>query len=131
MSHYDKEYVVYLTENGVTCEKCYHINYYYNGGGDISFVHEDCSSKLLKHIDSKSIYEFSIVGEYEKNTDKEYECECNEHCDCCEYNDELEIESDGGMHGFSVSNSDENGIRSYSFYSTDMNLVEVMAKLFR
>ena len=44
---------------------------------------------------------------------------------------ELAIESDGDMHGFSVNRSDENGYSSYSFYSTDMDLVEQMAKLFR
>lgn len=43
----------------------------------------------------------------------------------------LAIESDGDMHGFSVNRSDENGYSSYSFYSTDMTLVEYMAKLFR
>ena len=44
---------------------------------------------------------------------------------------ELNIESDGDMHGFSVNHSDENGYSSYSFYSTDMDLVEYMARLFR
>ena len=44
---------------------------------------------------------------------------------------ELDIELDGDMHGFSVNHSDENGYSSYSFYSTDMDLVEQMARLFR
>ena len=44
---------------------------------------------------------------------------------------EVAIESDGDMHGFSVNHSDENGYSSYSFYSTDMDLVEQMARLFR
>lgn len=73
MSHYDKEYCVYLTEDGVTCEKEYHENRYYNGGGDISFVHEDCNSKLLSHIDSNTIYEFGFNNDDECCCD---ECEC-------------------------------------------------------
>ena len=71
MSHYDKEYCIYLTEDGITCEKTFNDGSYYNGGGDISYVHEDCNSKLLSHIDSKAIYEFGI------DEDDEYDCsEC-------------------------------------------------------
>ena len=69
MSHYDKEYCIYLTEDGITCEKTFNDGSYYNGGGDISYVHEDCNSKLLSHIDSKTIYEFGI-GEDD-------ECDCD------------------------------------------------------
>lgn len=78
MSHYDREYVVYLSEDGVTCEKTYHKDDYYNGGGDISFVHEDCSSKLLSHIDSHTICEFGV-----RSGDEE-ECDCDERCGCKE-----------------------------------------------
>ena len=74
MSHYDKEYCIYLTEDGITCEKTFNDGSYYNGGGDISYVHEDCNSKLLSHIDSKTIYEFGIV---------EDDCGCDD-CDDCE-----------------------------------------------
>ena len=132
MSHYDKEYVVYLSEDGVTCERNHSKDGYYNGGGDISFVHEDCSSKMLSHIDSKVIYEFAI-GECDECYDVDYEdCDCDECCGCDDANDkELDIESDDDMHGFSINHSDENGTSSYSFYSTDMDLVEKMAQLFR
>ena len=83
MSHYNKEYVVYLTEGGVTAEKIWHKDCYYNGGGDISFVYEDCNSKLLKHIDSKIRYEFA-VGKCEDDE----ECDFDECCGCCEYNED-------------------------------------------
>ena len=69
MSHYDKEYCIYLTEDGITCEKTFNDGSYYNGGGDISYVHEDCNSKLLSHIDSKAIYEFGY---------DEDECGCDD-----------------------------------------------------
>ena len=88
MSHYDREYVVYLSEDGVTCEKTYHKDGYYNGGGDISFVHDDCSSKLLSHIDSHTICEFGVrsVGE------EEYDCDdCDECCGCCECDKETKL----------------------------------------
>lgn len=79
MSHYDKEYCVYLTEDGITCEKIFNDGSYYNGGGDISYVHEDCNSKLLSHIDSKTVYEFGI--------DEDDKCECDE-CECACKKDE-------------------------------------------
>ena len=79
MSHYDKEYCVYLTEDGITCEKIFNDGSYYNGGGDISYVHEDCNSKLLSHIDSKTVYEFGI--------DEDDECDCDE-CECACKKDE-------------------------------------------
>ena len=78
MSHYDKEYCIYLTEDGITCEKTFNDGSYYNGGGDISYVHEDCNSKLLSHIDSKAIYEFGI------DEDDEYDCDDCDECDDCE-----------------------------------------------
>ena len=57
-------------------------------------------------------------------------------CEGCKSEDtekdtELSIESDGDMHGFSVNRSDDNSYSSYNFYSTDMDLVEYMARLFR
>ena len=57
------------------------------------------------------------------------ECDCDEcECACCK---DIHIETDGDMHGFSVNHSGENGWSSYSFYSTDMDLVNEMAKMFR
>lgn len=53
-------------------------------------------------------------------------CQCE--CTCCK---DIHIETDGDMHGFSVNHSGENGWSSYSFYSTDMDLVNEMAKMFR
>lgn len=102
MSHYDKEYVVYLSEDGVTCEKTYHKDDYYNGGGDISFVHEDCSSKLLNHIDSEFIYEFA-VGECDECYDEDYDYDCDCDCDCDEEicNENIDVKSDDS--GYSVT----------------------------
>lgn len=51
----------------------------------------------------------------------EDECSCDE-CECACKKD-IYVEADGDMHGFSVNHSGENGWSSYSFYSTDMDLV--------
>ena len=72
VAHYDKEFVLYLTKNGVNVEKTWNNDTYYYGSADISFIHEDCNSKLIKYVDSKTIYEFGY--------DEDDECDCDE-CD--------------------------------------------------
>lgn len=76
VAYYDKEFVLYLTKNGVNVEKIWHDDTYYYGSADISFIHEDCNSKLIKYVDSKTIYEF---GYDEDSIDDE--CGCDE-CEC-------------------------------------------------
>lgn len=77
VSHYDKEFVLYLTTDGINVEKIWHNDTYYYGSADISFIHEDCNSKLIKYVDSKTVYEFGIDEDEE-----EYDCdECE--CACC------------------------------------------------
>ena len=70
VSYYDKEFVLYLTKNGVNVEKIWHNDTYYYGSADISFIHEDCNSKLIKYVDSKTIYEFGY--------DEDDECSCDD-----------------------------------------------------
>ena len=81
VAHYDKEFVLYLTTNGVNVEKTYDVesDAYLSGSADISFIHEDCSSKLIKYVDSKTIYEFGY--------DEDDECDCDD-CECACKKDE-------------------------------------------
>lgn len=138
IDYYDKEFVLYLTQNGVSTCKCWKYDGYLCGSGNITFIHEDCNSKILKYIDSDVIYEFGVDGNYDDENYEEND-ECNCECDCCcgycqcdeDKDNEITIEKDGDMHGFSVNQSDENSWSSYSFYSTDKKLTEEMAKLFR
>lgn len=83
VAHYDKEFVLYLTKNGVNVEKTWNDGSYYYGSADISFIHEYCNSKLIKYVDSKTIYEFG----YDED---EYEDECD--CDDCEDSEDSEEE---------------------------------------
>ena len=99
MSHYDKEYCIYLTEDGITCEKTFNDGSYYNGVGDISYVHEDCNSKLLSHIDSKAIYEFGIVEDDE--------------CDCDDFDDFDDCEEGFTVNGRPVSKEEFDNYTSH------------------
>ena len=89
VAHYDNEFVLYLTTNGVNVEKTYDVerDTYVSGSADISFIHEDCSSKLIKYVDSKTIYEFGY--------DEDDECDCDD-CDECD-------ECDGCEEGFTIN----------------------------
>ena len=80
VAHYDNEFVLYLTTNGVNVEKTYDAesDTYLSGSADISFIHEDCNSKLIKYVDSKTIYEFGYDEE------DGCDCECEGCCDDCE-----------------------------------------------
>lgn len=100
------------SEHEVWCEPMIRDNgeYIYDESSVI-YVLDNCSSEVLKHLDSECIFEVGI----------EDECSCDE-CECACKKD-VYIETDGDMHGFSVNHSDENGCSSYSFYSTDISLV--------
>lgn len=125
---YSDEYVITLTnidgEDEIWTEPFKRENGYLTEEATAIYVMDNCSSKVIPYCKSNIVFEVSV---------REEECDCVECCGCCENSDdkELAIESDGDMHGFSVNHSDENGYSSYSFYSTDLSLVNEMAKLFR
>jgi len=70
VSYYDKEFVLYVSENGINVEKTFIDDKYYYGGGNISFVHEDCSSALLKYIESDRVYEFGYSDESDSSSEE-------------------------------------------------------------
>lgn len=121
---YDKEFIISLFHDEIWCEPMFQEIDYINDESAVVYVLDDCSSKILEHLDSDCIFEVSIGEEDE-------DCECDECCDCCQCDSDVPIETDGNMHGFNVSNSDEDGYRAFSFYSTDLDLVKEMAKIFK
>ena len=101
------------SEYEVWCEPMVRDNgEYIDDESSIIYVLDNCSSEVLKHLDSECIIEVGIGDD---------ECSCDE-CECACKKD-IHVEADGDMHGFSVNHSGENGWSSYSFYSTDMDLV--------
>lgn len=110
---YDKEFVLYLTKNGINVEKTWHEKdeyidgVYYIGGGNISFVHDECNSKLLPEIDSSIILEVGII---KNNKDEVYKSDSAVH---------YSTDEDGETHGFTASKSDGNSYIGYSFYTTE------------
>ena len=124
-SYYD-EYLISLNFDGIWCQPMKVDGKYITDDSTITYILDNCSSTVIPQCKGKIVFEIGIV--------EDEKCECDECCGCCDCDEkdtELAIESDGDMHGFSVNRSDENGYSSYSFYSTDMDLVEYMARLFR
>ena len=149
---YDKEFVIYLGKDGVSCEKVYlpETGHYIDGGGSIAFVHGDCSSALLKKTSSDVIIQFDFE-------DDEYDCDTCEFCgDCdhaekhedetCECDEDTELgnhesrsvsihkDDDGNPEGFTKSwTLNKGGIYStgsYSYWSSDIDSVKRMAGKF-
>ena len=133
---YDKEFALYLTEDGVSVCKIFENGKYLNEYPDVAFVHEDCNSKMLKNIESKLIFEF--VFEFDDDEDEfDNDDLCCDDCDCYECDNrirskdikcnetvadklvEYSKDDNGDLHGFSVSKGYGNSFMSYSLYTSD------------
>lgn len=101
VSYYDKEFVLYVNKDGINVEKTFVDNRYLYGGGNISFIHEDCSSTLLRYIKSDKVYEFGYSEDY-ANDNEACDDEC--YCDCCksDQNPECPVKSDDNGYTISV-----------------------------
>ena len=113
----DVEYMISVDDDGYMVVQP--IEYYddkYFNGIEYAFVDMDgCVEQMT--IDNLLDRDVKIVlFGYDDDT-----CGCDE-CECACKKD-IHVEADGDMHGFSVNHSGENGWSSYSFYSTDISLV--------
>lgn len=134
---YDKEFALYLTEDGVSVCKIFENGKYLNEYPDVAFVHEDCNSKMLKNIESKLIFEFVFDDEHDEKDEFDNDDLCCDDCDCYECDNrirsndikchetvadklvEYSKDDDGDLHGFSVSKGDGDSYMSYSLYTSD------------
>lgn len=125
---YRDEYTLVVDEDKkIWCQKVKFDKGYLHLEEKVIFVHSDVNSQFAIKNKGENMIEFDFGTEEET----EFEYNCTECCGCCECNNELAIESDDDVHGFTVNRSDENSCYSYSFYSTSEKLVEEMARLFK
>ena len=114
---YDAEYIISIYDDEIWCEQMLRENGYLTDDSPVMYVLDNCSSKVIPYCKGKTVYEVSV------GIDEDDECGCDE-CECACKKD-IYVETDGDMHGFSVNHSGENGWSSYSFYSTNMDLVNI------
>lgn len=113
--HYDDEYLISISnvdiKNGIWCEKFKREKGYFYDESNVTYILDNCSSKVISHCESDVKYEVSVGEE-----------------DC-----ENESNGEDDIHGFTLSNTDDNGYRSFSYYTTNLlteediqNMIEKM-----
>lgn len=127
------EYIISINDDGLWCEPAKNENGYLYDEPTVCYIFDSCSPAVLNNIDS--LFKFNV------RVDEMYcvEDEDCEDCDCCCDTSEEHTESDcfscvdldDDMHGFSINQNNAHGSHSYSFYSTDKNLVQEMLNLFK
>lgn len=103
---YDKEYdlSVWSCDGEITinCEAIQRDGEYLNLEGDILYIFDNCSSKILQNTNYHKSYSVSV-------DDDECECDC---CECCDCN------NDNDIYGFTVDNKTDNGYSKFTYYSS-------------
>lgn len=123
--HKDTVYMIFIRENGViSVEPAYGKDGVVMGHDAkvAIFYMDDCKQDVIDYCVNRDME--VVLFDFEDD-------ECDECCNCCQCDSDVPIETDGNMHGFNVSNTDDDGYRAFSFYSTDLDLVKEMAKMFK
>ncbi|MGF0148429.1 hypothetical protein ACQRDF_13715 [Lachnospiraceae bacterium SGI.054] len=114
---YDGEFSIAIINDEIYCERAKVDGKYPGSGATIAYFIDDVSHKATSAYDKNTVmYEVHIE-------DDEDELECDRDFDNYLLNDDgtdISIaREDDGMHGFTVTQSDDHGCSSYSYYSTD------------
>ena len=133
VGNYSDEFVLSLWLNDgileIGCEKLKNKKGAYTSPcGDIVFLFDNCSSKIIPLCEGSQIYYVGI--------DEECDCDedCDECCPCeCHDNDvyvECSTDEDGDPYGFVANRSDSNGNYSFSYYTngklTEENICDIL-----
>lgn len=143
---YSDEYIISINDDGLWCEPAKSEKEYLYDESTVTYIMENCSSAVLPHLggvfkfevcihefckDEECICDCATCGvcpSYEEDLVNELDCAgCCDLCDC----KETVLDIDDDLRGFSISESNENGSYSFSFHSTDKELVDCMLNAFR
>lgn len=137
---YNKEYQISILDHKLWCEPLYiyrdaddklKSGYVYSCA-DMIFIHQDCNSEILKHIDCNKCYEFAI--DVLDDTDEEKEIEDEFDGTITSNGISIARLKDGKPEGFTKSwhLSNDNGYRymSFSYNSDDMEDLKHIAEIF-
>ena len=74
---YDDEYILSMNHEGIWIEKFKRENGYYEDESTITYILDNCSSKVIPYCKGKIVFEVSVGAD----EDDEYKCDCSE-CAC-------------------------------------------------
>lgn len=133
LGDYCDEYVVGIDSYGFWCEKFKRDNEYINNYASVTYIMDNCSSKVISHCNSDIICEVS-VGEDCNEDDIKYECTNLGDDNNTSESIYVSRSKDGTPLGFSkswCSNKDDiTCYSSYSHYSDDIDVLRYIAKEF-
>lgn len=76
---YTDEYLISLNFDGIWCEPMKHDDNYIDDESAITYILDNCSSKVINHCKSEKIYEVCIGEDEADETDQDIECVCKEY----------------------------------------------------
>ena len=123
---YEDEYIIDIFSDEVWCEPAKRDGKYIYTDSYVTYVLDNCNSKLLSKVKTEHLYDVHIEDEYDNDIncceccDPDYdECwGCSNFMNHDDYDDSCEIDGKD-CHGFTASKSDDDGYHSVSFYSTE------------
>ncbi|WP_099467762.1 hypothetical protein [Konateibacter massiliensis] len=92
---YWDEYVISLNFDGIWCEKFKRNNNYVVEASTITYISNECNSKIIPYVKSDIVYAFEIGEE----VDEDYECGC-EKCNCNTLSNTLNNKLSDGLDNF-------------------------------
>ena len=147
MDGYDKEYLICVYDELLNVKPLYKENYesgYAYHGGDITYIHQDCNSRILKFVTSDDIIEFKIKeidDDNEECCDKttSHKCKCFDEESITETTEhslgestQLHFNDDGELTGFTKSWSKSafgvDAYSTYTIYSNSRDEIDTYAK---
>lgn len=133
LNGYKGEYIITLVNiNGddeLWCEPMKKETGYIDSCSVVTFILDDCSSKVISYCDSEEVYEVAIG--YREDDKEDDECDCKE---CLDTNESettyISRDKNGTPLGFSKTwSTEEDGIHCYSSYSHYSNNLDKLKEI--
>lgn len=107
---YCDEYIVTVDQEGLWCEPFKRNGTYISDVSNITYIFDNCNSKVIGHCESDDIYEVCTDDSYKENIDTINECMLcdNTISDLCSIS--LSLNQNGHYENYSYSTSDKSSV---------------------
>lgn len=109
--YYD-EYIVTIDQEGLWCEPFKRNGTYISDASNITYIFDNCNSKVIGHCESDDIYEVCTDGSYKENIDKVNECILCDNNVSDMYSISLSLDQNGHYENYSYSTSDKSSVNT-------------------